>query len=94
MTLSSLPRQEKMDKKAQHKIIQCLKAFMNNKVILVLNVILRVCVFCKGKKTPKQSQQLTEGYLFLNTSFLAFKTLFCTSLLQHDGAFSSMADRE
>lgn len=40
MSLSSLPRQEKMDKKAQHKIIQCLKAFMNNKVILVLNVIL------------------------------------------------------
>lgn len=40
MTLSSLLRQEKMDKKAQHKIIQCLKAFMNNKVILVLNVIL------------------------------------------------------
>uniref|UniRef100_A0A674NND4 Diaphanous-related formin 3 n=1 Tax=Takifugu rubripes TaxID=31033 RepID=A0A674NND4_TAKRU len=31
MSLSSLPRQEKMDKKAQHKIIQCLKAFMNNK---------------------------------------------------------------
>lgn len=42
MSLSSLPRQEKFDKKAQHKIIQCLKAFMNNKVIFILNVIFSV----------------------------------------------------
>ncbi|CAF93594.1 unnamed protein product, partial [Tetraodon nigroviridis] len=25
--------QEKIDKKTQHKIVQCLKAFMNNKVL-------------------------------------------------------------
>lgn len=25
--------QEKVDKKSQHKVIQCLKAFMNNKVM-------------------------------------------------------------
>lgn len=27
-------RQENIDKKNQHKLIQCLKAFMNNKVCL------------------------------------------------------------
>uniref|UniRef100_A0A4W6D6I9 Diaphanous-related formin 3 n=1 Tax=Lates calcarifer TaxID=8187 RepID=A0A4W6D6I9_LATCA len=29
--LSCAPRQEKIDKKNQHKVVQCLKAFMNNK---------------------------------------------------------------
>lgn len=42
VSLSSLPRQEKIDKKTQHKIIQCLKAFMNNKVIFILDVICSV----------------------------------------------------
>ncbi|KAI4896390.1 hypothetical protein NFI96_019950 [Prochilodus magdalenae] len=30
--------QEKVDKKSQHKVIQCLKAFMNNKVIPYVNI--------------------------------------------------------
>lgn len=30
--LSCFLRQEKIDKKNQHKVVQCLKAFMNNKV--------------------------------------------------------------
>lgn len=32
----SLSRQESIDKKNQHKLIQCLKAFMNNKVRNIL----------------------------------------------------------
>ncbi|MGH0149742.1 UNVERIFIED_CONTAM: hypothetical protein FKN15_015958 [Acipenser sinensis] len=33
MKVCSKPSQEKIDKKSQHKVIQCLKAFMNNKVL-------------------------------------------------------------
>lgn len=35
---SSIPRQENIDKKNQHKLIQCLKAFMNNKVRNIFNL--------------------------------------------------------
>lgn len=52
-------RQENIDKKNQYKLIQCLKAFMNNKVSSVY-----FCPVTKGENLPNTMKVWNEQNFF------------------------------
>lgn len=72
-------RQENIDKKNQHKLIQCLKAFMNNKVSSIY-----FCLCHKRWQLVQQSESMKQkkivcsysvykGSLWCKSSYVSFK---------------------
>uniref|UniRef100_A0A8C6JU92 Uncharacterized protein n=1 Tax=Melopsittacus undulatus TaxID=13146 RepID=A0A8C6JU92_MELUD len=87
----SLSRQESIDKKNQHKLIQCLKAFMNNKY--GLQRILgdeRSLLLLSRAIDPKQPHMMTETVKILSALCIVGEENILDKLL---GAITTAAER-